>query len=105
MLKTIVARDVDGLDVYVLTITLDVEDGIDIKQAVMDACKEYCFTEEGRTTYDRCNCRCFNWADFDMYVPNDICEKHGFRKIDVRTTLEFNLNEQLVDEDDIFPEE
>lgn len=105
MLKTIVAIDVDGLDVDVLTIALDVEDGIDIKHAVMDACKEYCLTEDGQDTYDECNCRCFNWADFDAYVPNELCEKHGFRKVDVCTTLEFDLNEQLVDEDDIFPEE
>lgn len=104
MLATIVATDKDGLDVRTLTITLDVfNNDIDVEKAVIDACTEYCKTEEGRWTYCECNCFNFNWGDFTTYVPNEICEKHGFKIIDTAQVEElcFDFNQQLVDEDDV----
>lgn len=103
-LKTIVATDQDGLDVHTLVITLEViYHNIDIEQAVMDACKEYCQTEDGKRTYCDCNCCNFNWGDFVTYVPNSICERHGFKiyDMDYVEELQVDFNQQLVDEDDI----
>ena len=105
MIKTFIATEVDGLIIRNLIIELEIIDkGIDIKQAVLDACKEYCQTEEGKAVYDG-NCCSFNWGDFDTYVPNKICEKYGFRKLNSVTAEQVSFDEQLVEEADIFQEE
>lgn len=105
MLKIIVATEAYGLDVTNLVMVLDVNsEDINIEQAVLDACKEYCLTNEGKRTFEG-NCNCFNWGDFDTYVPNEICEKYGFRKVESNVAEEFNFDQQLVDECEIFPEE
>ena len=105
MLKIIVATEADGLDVTNLVMVLDVDsENIDIEQSVLNACKEYCMTDEGKRTFEG-NCNCFNWGDFDTYVPNEICEKYGFRKVESNVAEEFNFDQQLVNEYEIFPEE
>ncbi len=105
MKKIIVATDQDGLDVRTCVIVLDVNEGVNAKKAVLAACREYCQTEEGKNTYIG-NCDSFNWGDFDAYVPNSICEKHGFRKIDFEVNTEnVDFNEQLVLETDVFENE
>jgi len=105
MLKIIVATETDGLKTTNLVMVLDVDnENINIQQAVSNACKEYCLTEEGKETFER-NCNCFNWGDFDTHVPNEICQKHGFRKVESNVAEEFDFDQQLVDECDIFPEE
>lgn len=99
MLKTIVAIERDGLDVRVLALNFEVPNAeFDIKTAVKAACTEYCQTEAGRATYAY-NCSSFNWADFAMSVPTEICEKHGFKLIrsDVADE-EVDWDEELVDE-------
>lgn len=103
-LKTIVATDQDDLDIYTLVITLEIlDESLNIEQAVMDACAEYCKTEEGKYTYADYNCCNFNWGDFATYVPNEICVKHGFKILDSESVeeLRFDFNQQLVDEDDV----
>lgn len=105
MTKIIVATETYGCETRNLVIVLDVfDENINIEQAVSDACKEYCLTDEGKRTYEG-NCNCFNWGDFDAYVPDEICERHGFRKVDSVSAEEFIFDQQLVDENDIFPEE
>ena len=99
MIQTIVAIERDGLNERILTIQLDVlKEGIDLRQAVIDACTEYARTPEGKKLYE-CNCGCFNWADFESSVPNEICEKHGFVKcksLDADITVDWD--EHLVDD-------
>lgn len=105
MLKIIVATEADGLDTRTFVLGVEVEDeNIDIEKAIKDACKEYCLTEEGKRTYEG-NCNNFNFGDLDAYVPNEICEKYGFKKVYLDIAGEFNFDEQLVDENDIFLEE
>ena len=105
MLKQIVALDRDGLDTRIVVITVNVDEGVDVEKAIKAACTEYCKTEEGRKTYEG-NCNCFNWGDFDTYVPNDICRKHGFSKAGLEIQAEeVDFNEQLVDEYDIIGDE
>ena len=100
MITIIPIIDRDGMDVKTMVLTLDVDEGINIKEAVKSACAEYCKTEEGRKTYAG-NCNNFNWGDFEAYVPNSICGNHGIRKIDLfMYEDEIDFNEQLVDEDD-----
>lgn len=95
--KIIIAKDQNGLDIRFLILVLEGDDGIDIMDAVKKACEEYCSTEEGKETLDY-NCGCFNWADFEMHVPDEICEKHGFRKICSDVSMdEVDWNEQLID--------
>ena len=84
----------DGIQ-QTLVIELEAEHGINISAAIASACSEYCQTKEGRKVYESNN-RCFNWGDFDLNVPNSICEKYGFRKTqsDAQSCL-VDFNEQL----------
>lgn len=103
-LKTIVATDQDGLNTRNLVITLEVlKDDINIEQAVMNACTEYCQTEEGKWVYCDCNCFSFNWGDFVTHVPKEICENHGFKIFESEyiEELQVDFNQQLVDEYDV----
>lgn len=107
--KIFIASEMDGLDVINLVMVMEVDEErikspCDFAQAVRNACKEYCLTDEGRRVYEG-NCNCFNWGDFDTYVPNAICEKYGIRKTLTTVSEQFYFDEQLVDEEDIFPEE
>jgi hypothetical protein len=94
-----------GLGVTTMVLAIEADEGVNVREAIKDACKEYCQTEEGKATYEG-NCCSFNWGDFEAYVPNTICEKYGIKKIDSYTQEEdIDFNEQLVNEKDIFPEE
>ena len=69
-----------------------------LKDAVRKACAEYIQTEKGKETY-HFNCEQFNWADFADDVPNEICEKYGFRILDhTGFCNEVDWDEQLIDE-------
>ena len=82
MLRTVVAIERDGMDVRVLSLLFEVpHKGFDLRAAVIKAATEYCQTEEGRNLY-RYNCSCFNWADFASAIPAELCQKHGFRRVD-----------------------
>lgn len=105
MLKIIALTEKDCLNSRFFVLGVDVKDeNLDIEKAARDACKEYCLTEEGKQVYEG-NCNNFNWGDFDIYVPDKICEKHGFKKVFLNMAGEFNFDEQFVDENDIFLEE
>jgi hypothetical protein len=106
MLKTIVAIERDGLDVRVLALNFDVPSAdFDLKSAIKAACTEYCQTEAGRQTYEY-NCSSFNWADFAMSVPAEICEKHGFKLIQSDVADEdVDWDEELVNSDDVYEDD
>lgn len=102
---TICATEQDGLNVRTLCICIQIQNTHidklktedDIINAIKEACDEYIRTDEGRQQYEY-NCGCFNWADFEPYVPNSICRKHGFAKIDsLLSTIERNWDEQLAE--------
>ncbi len=99
MLRTVIAIERDGLDLRVLTLQFDVPSKeFDLKDAVCKAATDYCKTPDGKRTYDY-NCSFFNWADFAMSVPQEFCEKHGFKRIDsVVSDIEVDWDEQLVDD-------
>lgn len=102
MLRTVAAIARDGLDIRVLTFQFDVpSEGFDLKDAVCKAATDYCKTTDGRKFYDY-NCSYFNWAGFAMSVPQEFCEKHGFKRIDfVVSDIEVDWDEQLVDDSQI----
>lgn len=102
MLRTVVAIGRDGLDFRVLTLQFDVPSKeFDLKDAVCKAATDYCKTPDGKRTYDY-NCSFFNWADFAMSVPQDFCEKYGFKRVDsVVSDIEVDWDEQLVDDTQI----
>lgn len=65
-----------------ISIDIAAKDGMtreDVLDAVKKSCEEYVRTEDGKRTYD-CNCGAFNYGDFDVYVPNEICKKYGIEK-------------------------
>lgn len=103
MVRSITVIEHDSLDERSFTLQVEVlRDVIDLKEAIKQACEEYVSTREGRETY-LYNCRNFNWADFEANVPNLICEKHGFRKLQVSDEMEtVSWDEQLVDEENIY---
>ena len=96
-LKIITATEQCGTKTNTLTIVLRLNKDIkDIRAAVRNACKDYISTKEGTEVYAY-NCQSFNWADFAMYVPKDICKKHGFEIADyLQTDEQVDLNEQLI---------
>lgn len=96
----IMMRDQDGLNIKIYFVSLTHLATIDIIEAVKAACLEYCKTEEGKDTY-RHNCDNFNWGDFLLCVPDEICAKHGFTKEEHSDVVEVDYNEQLVDSSDI----
>lgn len=100
---TIVATEHDGLDVRVLAINARVIDGdpqtFDLKGAVRKAVHEFLCTKEGKTTYDY-NCGSFNWADFESEVPNEICRRYGFEKLESAVSdVEVDWDEHLADDE------
>lgn len=106
--KIFAATETDGLNVTHLVMLMEVDptiikDKSDFEKAVISASTEYCLTQEGKKTFED-NCNCFNWGDFDTHVPNDICEKYGIRKVSSSVTGEFIFDQQLVDENTVFPE-
>ena len=102
MLRTVVALERDGLDVRVLSLQFDVPNAeFDLKDAVCKASTDYCKTPDGKRTY-KYNCSYFNWADFAMSVPQEFCEKYGFKRIDtIVSDIEVDWDEQLVDDSQI----
>ena len=103
--RIIITSEMDGLDIINLVLSVEVAEGVDFEQAAILASTEYCLTEEGREVYAG-NCNNFNWGDFNTYVPNTICEKYGIRKIDDIAVCEgVSFDQQLVNEQEIFPEE
>ena len=106
MLKTVVAIERDGMDLRVLTLQFDVPSAdFDLISAIQNAATDYCKTEEGRETYQH-NHSYFNLADFAMNVPDEFCEKHGFKMLDdVCGDIEVDWDEQLVDESEIYDDE
>ena len=56
-------------------------EGLDIEEAAMSACRDYINeTRSGWKEWVRSGF-CFGWAEFWSSVPDQICEKHGFRKL------------------------
>ena len=95
MKHLIVAQDQDGLDVRTSVFVLEAPAEVDIVKAVKAACKEFCETETGKKIYEE-NGNCFNWGDFDTNIPDSICQKHGFSRIDFSMrTMDVDFNEQL----------
>ena len=66
---------------------------IDLKQAIKDACREFIVTPEGLKLYSK-NHEQFNWQHFAANVPNTICEKYGFKK--VQSEIEWDTDEEDV---------
>lgn len=104
----IIATDQDGLNAksYIFEFVLDIsriKNTSDMRQAITDAVKEFCQTEEGRKIYEG-NCNNFNWGDLEAYVPEAILNRYGLYKPveHANTILEVDFNEQLINENDVF---
>ncbi len=100
MRKTIIAVRRDGYDFNAFAVTLEYSNpDLDINQAVRNAATEYALeTKEGRELYSY-NFDSLNWADFESSVPNEICEKYGFRKVSDSCPQDIvEWDEELVDE-------
>ena len=64
---------------------------VSIEELVAKATKEFLNTEDGKKVLEE-TCGNFNYVDFGMYVPNSICLKYGFLKLE-----EYNNEIVLVD--------
>lgn len=105
MLKKIIACEIDVVDWQVLNLDFEVPDEeFDLMAAIRAAVLEYCQSEDGKDVYEG-NCNSFNWGDFNSYISNEICARHGFQKIDSDSiSVVVDFNEQLVAESELFPE-
>lgn len=98
--------DNHGLNNHTLTLDIAIENDAwsddNILDAIKNAAKDYCLTDDGKRTYDG-NCNNFNIGDLIAYVPKDILQQHGIISVEEKDTISMDFNEQLVNEDDIFP--
>lgn len=85
-----------------ITIKNDEWSDDEVLDTIKDAAKDYCLTDDGKKTYDG-NCNNFNIGDLIAYVPKAILQQHGIISIEEKDTIAIDFNEQLVDENDIFP--
>ena len=85
-----------------ITIENDAWSDDEVLDAIKDTAKDYCLTNDGKKTYDS-NCNNFNIGDLITYVPKSILQQHGIISIEEKDTIAIDFNEQLVDENDIFP--
>lgn len=97
--------DYDGDATYVKMLHfLVARENFDPKQAIINACTDFCNTA-GSEIY-LANCCCFNWGDFDLHVPEEICRRHGFIKVSAQNTTEITYyNDHLVRDDEILSSE
>lgn len=93
--------DYDGDATYVKMLHFLVAgENFNLKLAVINACTDFCNTD-GTDIY-LANCCCFNWGDFDAYIPDEICRKHGFMKVASHDTVERAFfNDHLVKDAEI----
>lgn len=85
-----------------ITIKNDTWSDNEVLDAIKDAAKDYCLTDNGKKTYDG-NCNNFNIGDLIAYVPKAILQQHGIISIEEKDTIAIDFNEQLVNENDILP--
>lgn len=107
MLRHIIYIREDGRRAMRGTILFEVPNkDFDLCAAVSAAATDYAKTPDGLELYEN-NSRELNWADFDVHVPNEFCEKYGFRKVkgNVLPNIEVNWDEDLVDESKIYDED
>lgn len=99
MFRSIVAVRREGRDIYAFSILFEVpNEEFDLLAAAKAAAEDFCKTLEGQMIYSY-NCDYFDWSDFAMYVSNDFCTKHGFRKVeDVLPDEVVEWEEQLVED-------
>lgn len=80
-LVVLALHDQDGLDVTLHNICIRTSlPDADILPAIKAAAQEYLDTPDGLRIWDE-NCECFNYGDFDLNVPDEVCGHHGFHII------------------------
>ena len=107
MFRNIIATRHDGRRTHTIVYTFDVPDAnFDLEAAIKSAATDYAKTEDGMELYEH-NHNEINYGDFSMYVPNEFCEKHGFKKVDTELLpdIHVNFDEDLVDEDQLYSED
>ena len=77
MIKTVIVND-NGKLSEILQFEVPTEE-FDLKQAIHEACMEYCKTDEGWAKYSES--KVFDVNSFLTYVPDVICKKHGFWRV------------------------
>lgn len=95
-----------GLNNNIVTLNITIKNDAwsddEVLDAIKDAAKDYCLTDNGKRTYNG-NCNNFNIGDLIAYVPKAILQQHGIISIEEKDTIAIDFNEQLVNENDILP--
>ena len=107
MLRNVIAIRHDCRRIMQTTILFEVTNkDFDLRTAVAAAATDYAKTPDGLDLYEN-NCSEINWVDFAEHVPNEFCEKYGFRKIEgnILPDIEVNWDEDLVDESQIYADD
>ena len=102
MHRTVIVVEHDGLKTREFSMTFDVPSAdFDLIAAAKCAATDYCKTPDGISVFIY-NCHSINWADFEMYVPDEFCERHGFKKVSCTLAdITVDWDEQLVDENSL----
>ena len=99
MIRTIIAVEHDGLEERMIALGFQVPStAFDLHAAIKAAIRDYFLTEEGKRTLEY-TCGCFNWADFHMYISDELCVKHGFKRLNTEVFSDeiVNWDEDLTD--------
>lgn len=70
----------------------------DVLEAIEQSCQEYYYSDKEKAYVG--DYSTFGYDDFQKYVPNDICEKHGISKILEEKQIVLT-NELLLDQNDM----
>lgn len=71
----------DGFNIRVLTVVFEVpSENFDIEENINRAVADFAKTENGKQALEY-TCGYFNLADVVQNLPNELCEKHGFKII------------------------
>lgn len=94
------AVSMDGMDEITTPMPImALQDG-DPMEMIKAASIEYCRTRQGLADYDG-NGRNFDLADFWYQVPNALCVKHGFKKLDSGDAATESADEPLFQLEDL----
>ena len=98
MFKSLIVVQRDTRDVFSILFEVP-DDNFDLLAAAKAAAMDFCKTPEGRDVFDGDS---FGWYDFMTNVPNEFCEKHGFKMVKTVGSDEIvDWDESLVYEDDL----
>ena len=95
VIRDVTAIERDGLDIRTVTVSFRVPDeNFDLMEAIRKAVAEFAETDDGKAALEY-TCGYFNLEDVVCFLPDCICERHGFTiegSLDHNDEIDWNFN-------------